>query len=75
MLPRPLSGPASVRALILTLATMASPDHGPGPYRGQPNCRGLRADRGQFLQQPDALPFVEKYQGRAGRGPARFAQV
>ena len=30
---------------------------------------------GQFLQQPDALPFAEKYQGRAGRGPARFAQV
>jgi hypothetical protein len=30
----------------------------------------LRTDRGQFLQQPDAFPFVEKYRGRAGRGPA-----
>ena len=43
-------------ALILTLATMASPDHDPGPYRGQPNCRGLRADRGQFLNNPTLSP-------------------
>jgi hypothetical protein len=34
-----VSGPRRCVALILPLATMASPDQDPGPYRGQPNRR------------------------------------